>query len=90
MRLPGRKRKGIGWAVVVFVFGFFIFGVVWTVLYFGTLLPLSTSQPSAYPNAFDSTSLAFVQTFIAWWPFVVLGAYIFWLWQKSNKTGLGF
>ena len=85
MKLPGKKRRAITWAVVVFIFGMFIFGLIWTVLYYGFLQPESVNVPAANPSAFDSLSLPFVQTFIAWWPFMVLTFYLFWLWIQSLK-----
>ena len=84
------RRAGIGWAVSTLALGLFVFGIIWAVLYYGALYPMSQNIPTQYPNAFDSVSLTFVDTFIAWFPFAVSLFFILWLWAKSNRTGTSY
>jgi hypothetical protein len=85
-----RRRRAVGWAIVVFTLGLFVFGIAWAAFYYGVIQPLQTQMTTSYPQAYDSVSLAFVDTLIAWWPFIVLAFDLLWLWQKSNKQGLTY
>ena len=84
------KRRGISWAVASMTLGLFVFGIVWTVLYYGALKPMSVSMPPQYPNAFDSVRLTIVNTVIAWWPFILSIVWVLWLWVRSTRQGGGY
>lgn len=82
MRIPGKKRRAIGWALIVGgICVVFAIGVVWTVLYYGGILPTITSLSGTY--YFDPTTLTFVETIAAFWMFILTIAMVYWWWQQS-------
>lgn len=83
------KRRGIGWAIAALVAFWFVFGIVWAVLYYGGMLPVESQITTLYGSSiFDPTTASFMDAIGAFWPMIVTGVLMLWLWQESNKRDL--
>ena len=80
-----RKRRGLGWALLILFLSVVMIGIVWTVLYYGGLKPMFTNLPVQYPGAYTSLTFSFVEDFALFWTALVTVALIVWLWNQSQK-----
>lgn len=79
------RRRGIGWAVMVFLGFTIILGLVWAVLYYGSVTSMFNNLPTQYPGAYDSNTLTFVEDFAELWTVILTMGGIYWLWLQSQK-----
>jgi hypothetical protein len=89
MKMPGRKRRAIGWPIMVFLMSIFVIGLVWAALYYGVMQPLQNKITMMFgSNIFNQDSFTFMTTVAAFWTVILTLVFLLWIWQKSTKRDL--
>ena len=63
-----------------------VVGLPWIALYYGGILPIYNFETATYgSNIFDSTTITFILAVCAFWTFILTLAFIFYMFQQSQK-----
>lgn len=85
-RLPGKKRRAIGWQVAVFLLSMILFSFIWSIIAYEVFPQYQTFQINNFPSGvFDPDTLIFMNTLVVFFPLAVLFSGGLWLWNAAQR-----